>query len=206
MEYKNLEVTPGIPTTFTFEVLNSTFLKKDLTNHTFKFEIFDSSEKMVISKNIPVSVDLGEVTFDLSAAEGAILKYPLYSYRLVSMGPMSSTLEYKGFMAVGSQSFSPTSTPLNSSITLPDGTIYVTTATDIVYDQWYAISSFFRFMVYRVGILVIDGKDLRGTVWKNRSVFESNSFEGSRWIPDLNGMTAFRIKQVVGSNDVKYLP
>lgn len=207
MKYKNLEIVPGLPVVYRFELLDDDFLKLDLTGYTFKFEVFDEDKKIVLTRTIPDSTALGLVTFSFNSIETSTLHSPLYTYRLIATTPGSfGTLTYKGFVSSTIPGFNQNDTGSGSSTILPDGTIYATGPITLVMDQWYATSSFYRFLSSGIGVLVIDGRDLNGTTWPNRGVFYSTSPTATRWIPDLAGMTAFRIKLVSGSCTVRYLP
>ena len=207
MQYKNLEITAGLENKFVFDILDDSGLKINLTGYTFKFEILDDADKLIISVTTPSATSLGSATITIANVDSFLLKGPLYQYRFVLISPTNSAkIFYRGFVAVGPVVFNPNQDPTSDVITLPDGTIYATTATTIVPDVWYALSAYMRFLVSGIGVLVIDGRDLRGTVFGNLSVFESNGFEETRWMPPTDGMTAFRIKQVVGTNIIRYLP
>ena len=207
MQYKNIEITAGLENKFTFEILDESFLKVNMTGFAFKFEVFDSYDKLIISDTTPDLVTLGSVVFKIANVDSFLLKDAIYQYRLVLIDTSSAIkLYYKGFAAVGPVRFNLNSNATSDIITLPDGSLYATTATIVITDVWYALSEYMRFLVSGLGVLVIDGRDLRGTVYRNLSVFESNSFGESRWIPPMQGMTAFRIKQVTGTNLIRYLP
>lgn len=205
--YKNLEVTPGLPQVFKFSLLEDDGTKTVLDNFTFKLEIFDGDEKLILTKTGPVAVSLGEVSFLIPKEETSTLKLPLYSYRLIILAPSGfGQLRYQGFLSCKTPVFKLEASVADSAITLPDGTLYVTTATNIIPDRWYALNSTFRFLVSGIGAIVVDGKDLQATVWPNLSVHTSQTLSEIRWVPNLSGMTAFRIKQVSGNITVKYLP
>jgi hypothetical protein len=209
MEYKSLELTPGVTASFQFDLLDEAGLKIDTIFYTYKLEIFDNLDKdrLVLIKTTPTYSALGSVTFEISSADTLLFKHDIYSYRLILIDTLNkSKIYYKGFINSSEPVFDRESNPATSSITLPDGTIYVTTPTIITPRIWYAISSFYRFMVSGIGTLVIDGRDLRGSVFGNLGVYQSVVLDEQRWIPDLAGMTAFRINQVSGTNVIRYLP
>ena len=98
MDYKNLEITPGIATTFKFDLLGDDFLKIDITGYTFKFEVLDISGKLKLVNLIPAQSGLGFISFTLSEQDGSILKDALYQYRVVIISPAQvGRLCYKGF-------------------------------------------------------------------------------------------------------------
>ncbi len=209
IKYKNLDLVPGIPTQYKFEILDETYLKVDLTNHTFKLEVFEvyNPKKLVFTKTTPDSTSLGEVLFSISETDAIVFKSGLYFYRLVVISPNSiSKVYFQGFISASTPSFNIDESVAGGTIILPDGTIYANSAIDISLEYWYAISSTYRFLVSGLGVLVIDGKDIRGTVWPNLSVFNSTGLDETRWIPDLAGMTSFRIKAASGSPTIRYLP
>lgn len=209
IQYKNLELVPGIYTEFEFDIQDETFLKVDLENHTFKLEVFEVANptKLIFNKSTPVSTALGKVVISIDEVEAVAFKSGLYTYRLIVINPSEiPKLYYKGFLSAATPAFNIDESTASGVIILPDGSIYANSAIDITPEYWYAISSSFRLLVSGLGVLVIDGKDLRGTVWPNLSVFNSTGLDETRWIPDLSGMTAFRIKVASGSPNTKYLP
>lgn len=209
MNYRNLEITRGIPTPIVFEILDDTGLKVNLVGHTFKFEVFDSNNKLVFTDNVPTFVDLGSIEFSINAAESVIFKDPLYTYRFVVINPsLVPKLYYKGYLSSGSIIFDVSTTPDTTQVALPDGTIYPNGPLTVTPDVWYALVSNYRFLVSGYGVVVIDGKDIHGSVWGNLELYESNTFEESIWTPQpsLYGMISFRIKQAIGTNTIKYLP
>ena len=205
--YKNLNVTPGITSILPFEVLDDNFIKVNLTGSTCKLEILDKNKKIVFSSTSPSLVELGSVTFTLSNLENRVLEENLYYYRVVILDANSiSKVYYKGFIAISAPEFNLEDDAYNNVIVLPDGTIYANSAITITPDVWYAVSSTFRFLASGIGTFVVDGRDLHGIVWGNLSAFNSTSLDESRWIPTLDGMTAFRIKLVAGNATIRYLP
>jgi hypothetical protein len=209
MEYKNLELTPGVSASFQFNLLDDNFLKLNPANYSFKLEIFDNldKDKLVLIKTAPTYQALGSVTFEISSVETLVFKHDIYSYRLILIDSINkSSIYYKGFINSEEPIFDRESNPSTATIILPDGTLYVTTATTLVPGTWYALSSVFRFLVSGIGVLVIDGRDLRGTVYGNMGVYSSSVLDEQQWIPDLTGMTAFRINSVSGNCTTRYLP
>lgn len=207
LTYKNLEITPGISTLLSFDILDDNFLKVDLTGSVCKLEIFDSHEKIIFSSPSPNLVSLGLINFHISDIQSRVLKHGLYNYRLVTVNSGSiSRIYYKGFVSVSTPEFNVNDNAENNIITLPDGSIYANSAITLVPDSWYALSSVFRFLVSGVGTFTMDGRDLHGIVWRNMGVYNSTSLDDTRWIPELSGMTAFRVKLVAGNATVRYLP
>lgn len=206
MEYKNLEITTGLDAAFIFPIQDENGLDLVMTGYTFKLEIFDVDETLVLTQSIPNQVSTGSLKFLFSRDETKSLKGPVYNYRLIIIdGTGFGKLYYQGFLSCESPIFSESQTPTNTTI-LPDGTLYPTGAVNVIPDIWYAISTYYRFLISGIGTLVIDGKDLRGTVFLNRGVFIATDGQNTRWIPELEGMTAFRINQVSGTPTIKYLP
>lgn len=208
MEYKNFDIQPGTTAKLRFDVLDANGLKVDLSSGATKFEVFDNNGIMVFSKVNTTTPELGVSEISLDTNDTKVFKDSIYDYRLILVKGQDTTTIYNGFLATAGDVpiFDFSSTAAGNSITLPDGTIYANSAVVLIPDTWYAISSSFRFLVSGICVLVIDGKDLHGTVWYNRSVYSSNVLNETRWIPDLEGMTAFRIKVASGSCTIRYLP
>lgn len=205
--YKNLDITPGTTSVFPFEILDSNYLKVNLTGCTCKLEILDNNNKLIFTSIDPSSTSLGLVVFTISDTANRVLVEGLYKYRLVIIKPdLTSNVYYKGFVAVSMPEFNLTDNAYNNVITLPDGTIYANSAITISPGAWYAVSSTYRFLASGIGVFVIDGRDLHGITWNNLSVYNSVSLDETRWIPELNGMTAFRVKLVAGNATIRYLP
>lgn len=207
MQYKNLDITPGLPVIFHFELLDINGVKLNLNGYTFKLDILNSNKEIILSKVTPDVVSLGLASFGLNAVETSKIKGPVSTYSLVVTSSASfGTLSYKGFLASQPGVFNANDFGTGVSTVLPDGSIYATGPITVAYDSWYAIATYFRFMVTGVGVLVADGRDIRGTVYPNLSVYSSTSPTEERWIPDFSGMTAFRVKKVSGSVTTRYLP
>jgi hypothetical protein len=207
MQYKNLDITPGLPAVLSFELLDDNFVKIDPTGYTFKLDILDKNRKIILSKSADNVIGLGNVTFICNSLETAKIEGPVSAYSLVVIASNSfGRLAYTGFLASRPGVFDVNDVGTGSTIILPDGSLYPTGRVTVQYDSWYAIATFFRFLVSGTGTLVIDGRDLRGITFPNMSVFIANTPTAERWIPNLHGMTAFRIKQVSGLTSTEYLP
>lgn len=208
LEYQNIDLVPGVKKKITFDIRDETSLKIDLTTgFEFKFEIFDKNDTLLISKITPVSSGVGNVVFQIDGADGLLLEKGQYTYRLIITDSSGLPVQYaKGFITCDTPLFDPLSEPGASITILPDGSLYATSTVTIIPNTWYAIATYFRFVVSGVGIIALDGRDNVGNVWGNLNVMQTVIDEETQWQPSLSGMSAFRITQVSGTNIVKYLP
>lgn len=208
VQYKNLELTPGIGTNLSFRLVDDTYLDIDTTGYTFKLEVFSkiyADLKLVITT--PVSQSLGLVIFNIDRDSSATLDLSQYSYRLIITSPaLVDTVSHKGFITILHPVFDASSTPSNSVVTLPDGSIYSTTAITIVPGQWYSLSAFRRFVVSGIGKVSIDGRNTRGTITMGVTFFDNGLVDEFEWNPPMANYSSFRIAQLTGSNVVRYYP
>lgn len=208
LEYKNIELVPGVKQKITFDVRDDTSLKVDLTTgYTFKFEIFDKNNVLVISKITPVSHGVGNVIFQIDGADGLLLEKGQYTHRLIITDSDGLPVQYsKGLVTCDTPVYDALSEPGASVTTLPDGSLYATSTVTIIPNTWYAIATYFRFVVSGIGIIALDAKDNVGNIWGNLNLLQTVIDEDTMWQPDLTGKSAFRITQISGSNIVRYLP
>lgn len=206
MVFKNIDITPGIEADLSFEIRDEDGLLLNLSSSTFRLEVYDTFNTLILLITSPVSSINGNVKFLLSKLETRTLTLPSYNYRLVITNSQSiSKIHYQGFISCSEPVFDSLSGPVSTEV-LPNGVLYPTAAITITPDVWYAITSFYRFMITGIGVLVIDGMDLRGTVFLNRGVFLPTDGQPTQWIPELENMTAFRINLVSGNPQIRYLP
>lgn len=207
MVYLNFDVTPGITKKLFFEVLDDTGRKKDLTGYNLVLQVFDKRQEIMFTNTVFQIGIKGVASAILSGEQTLIFEEGYYKYRLVATDPQGNTeVLYKGFVAASPPNYLEGQTALGTSITLPNGVIYPTSALVIAGETWYAISSVYRFLVSGSAVMVLDGMDIRGTVFPNVSVFINQAISEISWVPDLSGLTAFRIKIINGSPVIRYLP
>lgn len=208
LNYKNLEVIPGMDKVFDFTIEDDNFIPIDLSNvgTAYKFEVFDTNNKLVLTYINPTT-GLGMISISMLAADTiGLTPRGIYRYRLTVIFQNSTNMYWEGLLNIAEPLFDISSTSANNITTLPDGTIYARAQLTVSYGTWYAIATYFRFLVSGNGALVIDGRDIHGTMWPNLSVITPNSVDVVEWVPDLTGMTAFRITSASGNCTVQYLP
>jgi hypothetical protein len=202
---KNFDVVPGIGIKLEFPLLDDTFLKMDLTDYTFKFEVLNQDLTLKFIANADFVATTGLLTKFLTDPETLAIGTGLQQYRLVIKDPDGvSTLVYKGFLTCAEPAYSE-SGPTNS-ITLPDGSIYLTAPGYVTLGLWYAISSYQRFVVNGVGRLGLDLRNNVGNVTVSSEMFNNTVNEENEWLPYIGQNTSFRINQIFGANTIRYLP
>lgn len=203
--YSNLEVIKGLDKTFSFTAKDDTGLDIVLTGFSFRFEIYDSDGVFKIVKTLPESIEDGLITFKISAGESNQLSSTQYEYRvLIYSDTFNPTILHTGIVTASSPKFSATLSPSNT--TLSNGTIYITSPTILQKNTWYATTSMYHLIVNGIGTMTIDGRNLAGDVFGNLDTYQSLILNENQWQPNLTGMTAFRLKQVAGNNQVTFLP
>jgi hypothetical protein len=206
MTFKNIEITPGIEAFLSFDIKDDTGLFVNLTQSTYRLEMFNNNGDLIFLKTTATSWANGVLKFTLSKDDTVVLTGPRYGYRLVvTDSTLVSKIYYQGFVTCSEPVFNTNSGPINTSY-LPNGVLYPTGPIIVSPDVWYSVVSVYRFVITGIGTLVIDGMDLRGTVFLNRGVFVPTDGQPTQWVPELENMLSFRINVVSGNPEIKYLP
>jgi hypothetical protein len=200
---KSLELDRKTGGLLSFELLDETDLPLNLTGYTFMLSIEDSEGNVKFRKELPESAVDGLVTFLVTAQDLGKLYSNQYEYYLqVNPSVGNSFIAFSGLLtAVGT---GPSSS--QSSLILPDGTIYLTSPTLLSFNTWYATTSLFRLQVSGSGVMTVDGRDLTGNILGNMDTYQSLVMDTNLWRPQVFSSNAFRLKQVLGNNLVTFLP
>jgi hypothetical protein len=206
LTYLNLETILGIDKVFSFDIVDDTGLPVDMTGYTFRFEVFDSNNFLKVAKTGPDSLSVGVVNFKVLAQDMANFIDSQYQYRLFLINTTGSTdIYYQGILNVDIPAYSD-SLVSPGSMVLPDGSIYVTAPLILQFGVWYATLNFYRLLVSGIGTMTVDARDITGNIYGNQDTYQSLVLDTIQWLPNLTGMNAFRINQILGTNVVQYLP
>jgi hypothetical protein len=182
----------------------------NLTGKVISLNIFDTTQTLLLTKNVSSTSTAGLVSFSLNPVETFVIPDGNVYYRIL-IGDTDTTLKpfYRGFLTCEVPEYSSGNGSIQGNVTvLPDGTLYALSPVTIQPGVWYACNSFYHFLVTGVGSMTMDGKDLAGGIFGSVSTWINSSSDPTAWLPNLTGMQAFRINIVSGGNtvSVKYLP
>ena len=207
LTYKNFDIVPGISTKLEFDLVDDTFIKLNLTGYNFKLEVLNKDLSLRYSTNAGFTTVTGKVTRVLTESETLSIGSGQYQYRLVIKDPSEvSTLSYKGFFTCSEPTYSEFSSANNINITLPDGSIYITSPSFIALGTWYSVTNYQRILVSGVGRLGLDLRSNIGLVQVSSEYFTNTVGDEIEWTPYVGQNSSFRLTQIFGANTVRYLP
>lgn len=207
LDFKNFNLVPGIPSKIEFDLIEDTFIHTDVSLYTFKLEVLNQDLTLRFTSTEYTIISLGKIQFLLLESDTLSIGTGLFQYRLIAKDTSGfPNLSFKGFFEVDEPFYVESGTPTSGNTILPDGSIYLGSATTLVPNTWYAISSYYRLIITGIGRVVLDLRNNIGTTFIAVEVFNNETSDPIQWIPDMGQNSSFRISTVFGTPSAKYLP